>query len=107
MALLEEAGYGGGFDGGDLNSASDNELAEFVQANLAAIGIKVTIRPSERAAFLQKVMDKQLTGLVLTGSGAPGQRGQPAAAVRRLGRGAVLHSRRRTGCRDRLAGVEP
>jgi peptide/nickel transport system substrate-binding protein len=72
MALLAKAGRAGGFDGGNLNASSDDALAELIQANLAAVGIKVTLRTSERAAYLQQTMDKKLTGLVLTGSGAPG-----------------------------------
>lgn len=72
MALLAQAGRAGGFDGGNLNASSDDALAELIQANLAAVGIKVTLRTSERAAYLQQTMDKKLTGLVLTGSGAPG-----------------------------------
>ena len=70
--LLAEAGYPDGFDGGDLNTSSDDELAELIQANLRSVGITLTLRPTERAAYLQKVMEKKLTGLVLTGSGAPG-----------------------------------
>jgi peptide/nickel transport system substrate-binding protein len=72
MKLLAEAGYPNGFDGGVLNASSDDELAELIQANLGAVGINMTIRTSERASYLQNVMSKELTGLVLTGSGAPG-----------------------------------
>ncbi|MEO8857369.1 MAG: ABC transporter substrate-binding protein, partial [Burkholderiaceae bacterium] len=72
MALLAQAGHAGGFNGGNLNASSDDALAELIQANLAAVGIKMTLRTSERAAYLQLTMDKKLTGLVLTGSGAPG-----------------------------------
>ncbi len=72
MALLAEAGHAGGFDGGDLYTSSEDALAELIQANLAAVGINVRLRPSERASHLQQVMEKKLTGLVLTGSGAPG-----------------------------------
>lgn len=70
--LLAEAGYPDGFDGGDLNTSSDDELAELIQASLRSVGINLTLRSTERTAFLQQVMDKKLSGLVLTGSGAPG-----------------------------------
>lgn len=70
--LLAEAGYPNGFDGGDLNASSDDELAELIQANLGGVGINMKIRTAERASYLQAVMGKELTGLVLTGSGAPG-----------------------------------
>lgn len=71
-ALLAEAGFPNGFDGGELHASSDDLLAEPIQANLAAVGIKVQLRPSERAALLKNVMSKNLKGLILTGSGSPG-----------------------------------
>lgn len=71
-ALLAEAGYPDGFDGGEIYASSDDELAEFVQANLAAVGINMRLNTAERASQLQRVMDKKLTGIVMTGSGAPG-----------------------------------
>lgn len=72
MALLAEAGFPDGFDAGELHASADEILAPYVQANLEAIGIKVEMRLTERAAFLPAVMQKQLKGLVLAGSGAPG-----------------------------------
>lgn len=72
IALLTEAGYPNGFDGGEIFASSDDELAEFVQANLAAVGINMRLNTAERASQLQRVMDKKLTGIVMTGSGAPG-----------------------------------
>lgn len=71
-ALLAEAGFPNGFDGGDFYASADELLVEFVQSNLAAVGITTRLRPAERAAHLAAVMEKKLTGLVSTGSGAPG-----------------------------------
>lgn len=72
IALLAEAGYPNGFDGGTLFTSSDDELAELIQANLAAVGITMNLNTAERASHLQRVMEKKLTGIVVTGSGAPG-----------------------------------
>ncbi len=71
-ALLAEAGFANGFDGGEFFVSSDHAFSEFVQANLAAVGIKVRMRPAERAAHLQAMAQKKVTGLAESGSGAPG-----------------------------------
>lgn len=70
-ALLAEAGYPDGFDGGQLH-AENGDFSEMVQSYLAEIGIKVSLRLSERASHLKRMGEKSLTGLVLTGSGAAG-----------------------------------
>ncbi len=70
--LLAEAGYANGFDGGFLHSDASDQMSEPVQSYLADIGIRVQLRPTERAAFLKTIGEKKLTGLVFTGSGAPG-----------------------------------
>lgn len=71
-ALLAEAGFPNGFDGGDFFVASDEALSQFVQSNLIAVGIKVRMRPAERAAQLQALVQKKVSGLALAGSGSPG-----------------------------------
>lgn len=71
-ALLAEAGFPNGFDGGEFLVSPDEALTPFVQSNLAAVGIKVRLKPAERAAQLQMLAQKKVSGLALTGSGAPG-----------------------------------
>lgn len=71
-ALLAEAGFPNGFDGGDFYTSTDEVYPPFVQSNLNAIGIKVRMRPAERAAMLQTLAQKKVTGLAQTGSGSPG-----------------------------------
>lgn len=69
--LLVDAGYRGGFDGGELH-VENGDFGEMVQAYLGEVGIKVRLRPSERASLLKRLGEKQLHGLVMTGSGAAG-----------------------------------
>lgn len=71
-ALLAEAGFAKGFDGGTLYGDNTEFMAEPVQGMLAQLGIRVQLRLTERAAYLKQVADKKLTGLIFTGSGAPG-----------------------------------
>ncbi len=69
--LLAEAGYPKGFDAGDI--ASDNVYVPEAIANfLQAVGIRVKLRPMERAAFYQADMEKKLKHLVRLGSAAAG-----------------------------------
>ena len=70
--LLAEAGHPNGFDGGDLSTDASDVMAESVQAYLGAAGIRMQLRPTERAAHLKRTAEKKLTGLVFTGSGSPG-----------------------------------
>jgi peptide/nickel transport system substrate-binding protein len=71
--LLAEAGYPRGFDAGELVPIPPFFVAaEAVVNNLNAVGIRVRMRPMERAAFYAAWREKQLRGLVLTASGASG-----------------------------------
>ena len=71
--LLAEAGYPNGFDAGELVPIPPFFVAaEAVVNNLNAVGIRVRMRPMERAAFYAAWREKQLRGLVLTASGASG-----------------------------------
>jgi peptide/nickel transport system substrate-binding protein len=73
-SLLAEAGFASGFDAGDLAcDGSYSNLAETVANNLAAVGIRVRLRPLERAAFFSAYSDKKFRGgLVQAASGAFG-----------------------------------
>src|SRR5439155_25476489 len=71
--LLAEAGYPHGFEGGDLTPFPPLlALADAVANNLRAVGIRTQVRPLERAAWELAWREKQLKGLVLTGSGILG-----------------------------------
>jgi len=71
--LLAEAGYPNGFDAGtiaaDLANAS---FAEAVVSYFGAVGIRVTIRPLERAAFFKEYADKRLKHIIQSTSAAFG-----------------------------------
>jgi len=72
-ALLAEAGYPNGFEGGAI--ATDLAYVTVLEAAanyLQAVGIRVTVRGLERAAFLKENAEKKLRPLVRTASGAPG-----------------------------------
>jgi len=72
-ALLAEAGYPNGFDGGAL--ATDMSYATIAEAAvnyLQAVGIRVTVRGLERAGFLKENAEKKLRPLVRTASAATG-----------------------------------
>jgi peptide/nickel transport system substrate-binding protein len=71
--LLSEAGYPSGFDAGDLFcDAAVTYLGEPVANYLNAGGIRVKLRPLERAAFFRGYSEKKHKGLILAGSGAFG-----------------------------------
>jgi peptide/nickel transport system substrate-binding protein len=71
--LLAEAGYPNGFDGGELAPGPPFfARGEMVANYLGAVGIKVTLRTMERAAFQAAYNAKQLRGLCLCGTGAYG-----------------------------------
>jgi len=71
--LLAEAGYPGGFDGGDLTPNPPYfSMAEAIGSNLGAVGIRTRIRTMERAAFLTAWSSKKLRGVVLPAQGAGG-----------------------------------
>ena len=62
--LLAEAGYPNGFDAGDLHQVPPYfSMGEAVINYLAAVGIKLKLRPMERAAFFTAWKSKQLRGL--------------------------------------------
>jgi peptide/nickel transport system substrate-binding protein len=72
-ALLAEAGYPNGFEGGAI--AVDMAYVTVLEAAanyLQAVGIRVTVRGLERAGFLKENAEKKLRPLVRTASGAPG-----------------------------------
>ena len=71
--LLAEAGYPNGFDAGDYYcDASYANLAEAVLNNLQEVGIRVKLRPLERAAFFSGYAEKKLKNLIQGSSGAFG-----------------------------------
>jgi peptide/nickel transport system substrate-binding protein len=72
-ALLAEAGFKGGFDAGEYNcDSSYSNLGEAVLNSLQEAGIRLKMRPVERAAFNQGYVDKKYRNLVQGGSGAFG-----------------------------------
>jgi peptide/nickel transport system substrate-binding protein len=71
--LLAEAGYPKGFDAGDLVPIPPFfTTAEASVNDLNTVGIRVTMRPTERATFLASWRDKKLRGLFLTAVGNAG-----------------------------------
>ena len=86
--LLKEAGYPNGFDAGEITSGPPyHSLAEGVVNYLQAVGIRIKMRPMERAALIAALKEKKLTGLTSGGSWHPGQCGDaPGALCAELGR---------------------
>jgi len=71
--LLAEAGYPNGFDAGDLTPVPPYfDMGEAIANYLLAVGIKVRLRPMERAAFFAAWYAKQLKGVCLCGTGRYG-----------------------------------
>ena len=71
--LLAEAGYPNGLDAGDfIATPGFPTVAETIVNDLAAIGIRVRLRSTERATFLSDWRDKKLRGLVMTAVGSAG-----------------------------------
>jgi len=71
--LLAEAGYPNGFDAGDFVPIPPFfTVAEAAVNNLSAVGIRVKMRPMERAAFYAAWREKKLRGLFLTAVGNSG-----------------------------------
>jgi peptide/nickel transport system substrate-binding protein len=69
--LLAEAGYPNGFDAGDyFCDAAVTYLGEPVVNYLNAAGIRVKLRPLERAAYFRGWSEKKYHGLIQGGSGA-------------------------------------
>ena len=71
--LLTEAGYPKGFDGGDFwCDAATSDYSEAVLNYLQAVGIRMTLRPLERAGFLRAYQEKKLKNIIYGLSGAFG-----------------------------------
>ena len=71
--LLAEAGYPRGFDAGDLwCDAATATMSEAVISYLQSAGIRVKLRPLERAAFFKGYQEKNLKNLLYSISGAFG-----------------------------------
>ena len=71
--LLAEAGYPNGIDAGDLVPIPPfTTPAELAVNDLGAIGVRLKIRTTERAAFLSAWREKKLRGLFFTAAGNSG-----------------------------------
>jgi peptide/nickel transport system substrate-binding protein len=71
--LLADAGFRGGFDGGEyFCDASYANLGEAALNSLQEVGIRVKLRPMERAAFTKEYSEKKYRNLIQGGSGAFG-----------------------------------
>ena len=71
--LLAEAGFRNGFDAGDYYcDSSYANLGEAVLNNLQEAGIRVKLRPLERAAFFAAWSEKKLKNIIQGSSGAFG-----------------------------------
>ena len=71
--LLAEAGFRGGFDGGEyFCDASYANLGEAAMNCLQEVGIRMRLRPMERAAFTKEYGEKKYRNLIQGGSGAFG-----------------------------------
>jgi peptide/nickel transport system substrate-binding protein len=71
--LLAEAGLGAGFDAGDYHCDSAySNMGEVALNNLLEVGIKIRLRPLERAAFFKAYAEKKLKNLIQGASGAFG-----------------------------------
>jgi len=72
-ALLVEAGYPSGFDAGELFcDASYANLAEAALNNLEEVGIRIKLRPLERAAYYKAYAEKTFKNVIQGSSGAFG-----------------------------------
>ena len=71
--LLADAGFRNGFDAGDYYcDSSYANLGEAVLNNLQEAGIRVKLRPLERAAFFSAYSEKKLKNIIQGASGAFG-----------------------------------
>src|SRR6267378_4493576 len=72
-ALLAEAGYPNGFDGGELAPYPPySGMGEAIANYLVAVGIKVRVRTMERAALLSAWRDHKLRGVFVGATGSAG-----------------------------------
>jgi peptide/nickel transport system substrate-binding protein len=68
-ALLAEAGYPNGFDGGEFHQLPPYfSLGEAIISYFRAVGVRMQMRPMERAAFLAAVQSKKLRGVCVCSS---------------------------------------
>jgi peptide/nickel transport system substrate-binding protein len=71
--LLAEAGHARGFDAGDYYcDTSYANIGEVALNNLREVGVRVKLRPLERAAFFKAYSEKKLKNIVQGASGAFG-----------------------------------
>jgi peptide/nickel transport system substrate-binding protein len=71
--LLAEAGYPNGFDSGQISAdIVYAPIAEVVGNFLQAVGIRMKVRPMERAAIIKAMQEKKLKNLHRQGSAASG-----------------------------------
>jgi len=71
--LLADAGHPNGFDAGEYNcDSSYSNIGEAVLDNLHAVGIRATLRPIERAAFIKGYSEKKYKNIIQAGPGAFG-----------------------------------
>jgi len=71
--LLAEAGYPNGFDAGDyFCDAAFSSIGEAAANYLTAAGIRVKLRPLERAAFFKGYSEKKYRGLIQSATAAFG-----------------------------------
>ena len=71
--LLAEAGYPGGFDGGDMTPLPPfTTMGEAVANDLAGVGIRTRVRTMERVTFLEAWRNKKLQGLIVNATAAQG-----------------------------------
>jgi peptide/nickel transport system substrate-binding protein len=70
--LLTEAGFPNGLDAGDFTPIPPFAAAEAMVNDLKTAGIRVKMRPMERAAFIAAWREKRLRGLFFTAAGNAG-----------------------------------
>jgi peptide/nickel transport system substrate-binding protein len=71
--LLAEAGFADGFNSGNyFCDSSYSNIGESVVDNLLAVGIRSTLRPVERAAFIKEYSEKKYKNIIQAGPGAFG-----------------------------------
>ena len=71
--LLAEAGYAKGFDGGELHQLPPYfSMGESIVSYLGAVGIKLKMRPMERATYTAALQGRKLHGLCVCGTATYG-----------------------------------
>jgi peptide/nickel transport system substrate-binding protein len=71
--LLADAGYPRGFDGGDLHQLPPYfSMGESIVSYLGAVGIRLKMRPMERAAYTAALQAKKLRGLCVCATASYG-----------------------------------